>query len=45
MNYLAALAGQVVLTTTDPQLVAKSAAADARFYRVFSGRISIADLT
>jgi DNA replication and repair protein RecF len=43
MAYLAALAGQVVLTTTDPQLVAKSAAANARFHRVFSGRIEVAD--
>lgn len=44
MGYLAALSGQVILTTTDPHLVAASAAADARFHRVFAGRIEPADL-
>ena len=44
MTYLAALEGQVVLTTTDPQLVAKSAAKNALFHRVSAGRIEPADL-
>jgi DNA replication and repair protein RecF len=39
MEYLAALKGQVVLTTTDPRLVQKSAAEEALFHRVFAGRI------
>jgi DNA replication and repair protein RecF len=39
MEYLAALKGQVVLTTTDPRLVQKSAAQEALFHRVFAGRI------
>ena len=39
MAYLAALNGQVVLTTTDVQLVAKSAAKDALFQRVTQGAI------
>jgi len=43
MSYLAALSGQVVLTTTDPQLVAKSAAHGALFHRVSEGRIRPAD--
>ncbi len=43
MSYLAELKGQVVLTTTDPHLVARSAAAEARFNRVFQGRIEPAD--
>ena len=40
MAYLAALDGQVVLTTTDPKLVAKSAVREAIFQRVESGRIA-----
>jgi len=40
MGYLAALNGQVVLTTTDPKLVAASAAKEALFRRVESGRIA-----
>ena len=43
MAYLAALNGQVVLTTTDPLLVAKSAAHGALFHRVFAGTIEPAD--
>ena len=43
MSYLAALAGQVVLTTTDPRLVAKSAAHGALFHRVSEGAIEPAD--
>ena len=43
MAYLAALSGQVVLTTTDPHLVAKSAAHGALFHRVSGGRIRPAD--
>lgn len=43
MDYLAALSGQVVLTTTDPKLVAGSAADPALFHRVISGRIDPAD--
>jgi DNA replication and repair protein RecF len=39
MQYLSALNGQVVLTTTDPGLVAKSAAQEAVFQRVEGGRI------
>jgi DNA replication and repair protein RecF len=39
MAYLAGLDGQVVLTTTDPRLVAKSAAKEALFQRVEGGRI------
>jgi len=39
MAYLAGLDGQVVLTTTDPRLVAKSAAKEALFQRVEAGRI------
>ena len=39
MTYLAELSGQVVLTTTDPQLVAKSAAHGALFNRVSEGLI------
>ena len=40
MQYLAALQGQVVLTTTDLKLVAKSAVKEALFQRVASGRIA-----
>jgi DNA replication and repair protein RecF len=40
MAYLAALDGQVVLTTTDPKLVAKSAAKEAVFQRVEKGRLT-----
>ncbi len=40
MGYLAALNGQVVLTTTDPKLVAASAAKEALFRRVEGGRIA-----
>jgi DNA replication and repair protein RecF len=40
MSYLAALTGQVVLTTTDPKLVAAGASRDALFQRVGSGRIA-----
>jgi DNA replication and repair protein RecF len=40
MRYLAALNGQVVLTTTDPKLVAASAAKEAVFQRVEGGRIA-----
>ena len=40
MEYLGALNGQVVLTTTDPELVAKSAVEDAVFQRVEGGRIA-----
>lgn len=40
MQYLGALNGQVVLTTTDPELVAKSAAKEAVFQRVDGGRIA-----
>jgi len=40
MQYLAALNGQVVLTTTDPALVAKSAVREAVFQRVDGGRIA-----
>src|SRR2546427_803476 len=40
MQYLAALNGQVVLTTTDPELVASSAVEEAVFQRVESGRIT-----
>ena len=40
MEYLAALSGQVVLTTTDPSLVAKSAVREAVFQRVDGGRIA-----
>jgi DNA replication and repair protein RecF len=40
MSYLAALTGQVVLTTTDPKLVAAGACGDALFQRVGSGRIA-----
>ena len=43
MAYLASLAGQVVLTTTDPQLVAKSAPPGALFHRVLQGRLERAD--
>ena len=43
MTYLGALKGQVVLTTTDPRLVSKSAAGPALFHRVFAGRIEVAD--
>jgi DNA replication and repair protein RecF len=39
MGYLAALDGQVVLTTTDPKLVAESAVREAVFQRVEGGRI------
>ncbi|MGZ6142825.1 MAG: DNA replication/repair protein RecF, partial [Myxococcales bacterium] len=39
MAYLGQLQGQVVLTTTDRQLVAKSAAENALFQRVSAGRI------
>ena len=39
MSYLASLQGQVLLTTTDPALVAKTAAKDALFLRVSAGRI------
>lgn len=39
MAYLSALAGQVLLTTTDPKLVLKSAAGEALFHRVSAGRI------
>ncbi len=40
MGYLAALNGQVVLTTTDPKLVAASAAKEALFRRVEGGRLA-----
>jgi len=40
MQYLAALEGQVVLTTTDLKLVAKSAVKEALFQRVEGGRIA-----
>ena len=40
MAYLAGLDGQVVLTTTDPRLVAKSAAKEAVFQRVEKGRLT-----
>jgi DNA replication and repair protein RecF len=40
MAYLAALDGQVVLTTTDPKLVAQGAAKDALFQRVEKGRLT-----
>jgi len=40
MRYLGGLDGQVVLTTTDPNLVAKSAVKEAVFQRVESGRIA-----
>jgi DNA replication and repair protein RecF len=40
MAYLAALNGQVVLTTTDPKLVAATAAKEALFQRVDGGRIA-----
>jgi DNA replication and repair protein RecF len=40
MKYLGGLDGQVVLTTTDPKLVAKSAVGEAVFQRVESGRIT-----
>lgn len=40
MAYLAALNGQVVLTTTDPQLVAKTAAKEALFQLVAQGSIA-----
>ena len=43
MSYLAQLRGQVLLTTTDPHLVAKSATAEARFHGVSAGRIEPAD--
>ena len=43
MAYLGALAGQVVLTTTDPQPVAKSAAKDALVHRVSACAITAAD--
>lgn len=39
MTYLGRLEGQVVLTTTDPQLVQKSAGENALFQRVSRGRI------
>jgi DNA replication and repair protein RecF len=39
MAYLASLQGQVVLTTTDPQLVAAAAPREAIFQRVLRGRI------
>jgi DNA replication and repair protein RecF len=39
MQYLGGLDGQVVLTTTDPKLVAKSAGREAVFHAVESGRI------
>ena len=39
MAYLAALDGQVVLTTTDPKLVSKSGSTQALFQRVERGRI------
>ena len=40
MAYLAGLDGQVVLTTTDPKLVANSAAKEAIFQRVERGRLT-----
>jgi len=40
MEYLAALDGQVVLTTTDPFLVRKAAFGQAIFLAVQSGRIT-----
>ena len=40
MQYLAALEGQVVLTTTDLKLVAKSAVKEALFQRVAGGRLA-----
>jgi DNA replication and repair protein RecF len=39
MRYLGGLDGQVVLTTTDPKLVAKSAGREAVFHAVESGQI------
>jgi DNA replication and repair protein RecF len=39
MSYLASLQGQLVLTTTDPELVAAGAPREAVFQRVESGRI------
>jgi DNA replication and repair protein RecF len=39
MAYLSSLEGQVVLTTTDPKLVAKAAPKGALFQRVEEGRI------
>jgi DNA replication and repair protein RecF len=40
MQYLGGLDGKVVLTTTDPKLVAKSAGREAVFHAVDSGRIT-----
>lgn len=40
MAYLASLKGQVVLTTTDPELVAAAAPREAIFQRVVGGRIA-----
>ena len=40
MRYLGGLDGQVVLTTTDPDLVAKTAGRETIFQRVESGRIT-----
>jgi DNA replication and repair protein RecF len=40
MQYLGGLDGQVILTTTDPNLVAKSTARQAVFERVEGGRIT-----
>jgi DNA replication and repair protein RecF len=40
MAYLASLKGQVVLTTTDPQLVVAGASGEAVFQRVKGGRIA-----
>ena len=41
MSYLAQLSGQVVLTTTDRDLVAKSTAENSLFQRVSTGRIDV----
>jgi DNA replication and repair protein RecF len=43
MRYLAALRGQVVLTTTDAALVSAAAGAEAQFHAVSQGRITPAD--
>ncbi|HEY0839368.1 MAG TPA: DNA replication/repair protein RecF [Vulgatibacter sp.] len=38
MRYLAGMEGQVILTTTDPQVLGQAAGAGARFYPVREGR-------
>jgi len=40
MRYLRLLSGQVLLTTTDPRLVASGVAAEATFYSVARGRMA-----